>query len=73
MNNNETNEEPMGWIVIGKYEQMNEDAIAEVKRWSDVAFDVGFIPERVVKVEQDKDEVRVLIDQDLYGYFRQGL
>jgi hypothetical protein len=63
----------MGWIVIGKYDQMNEDAVAEVKRWQDVAFDVGFIPERVVKVEQDKDEVRVLIDQDLYSYFRQGL
>jgi hypothetical protein len=63
----------MGWIVIGKYDQMDEDAVAEIKRWRDVAFDVGFIPERVVKVERDKDEVRVLIDQDLYEYFRQGL
>ncbi|MFP4071503.1 MAG: hypothetical protein ACLFTB_05600 [Desulfovibrionales bacterium] len=63
----------MGWVAVGTFDTMDEDALAEVQRWQDVAYDVGFHPERVVKVERIEEKVRVLIDQDLYDYFRRGV
>lgn len=63
----------MSWIEVGRFENTSDDYLVEKTRWEEVAYDVGLIPDKVVKITEDNGSVVVEVHEVLYGYFKQGL
>jgi ribosomal protein L31 len=59
--------------MVGKFKESDADFEKEVgkelQRWSDVAEDIGLIPERNVRVVQEGDETVVEISEEMHTFF----
>ncbi len=56
------------WVTVARFEEMSDAVKKESDRISEIALDLGLMPDRVIRVEH-KDKVEILIHPEFYTYF----
>lgn len=58
------------WVIVAKYDTLDDKAKKEFNRWVDIAEDLALYPEANVRIEQDDYGVRILVSQYINAYYQ---
>ena len=57
------------WVPVATFDEMSEAVLEEKTRVEDIALDLGLMPEKVVRIEQN-DKIKILIHPEFYSYYQ---
>jgi len=57
------------WVEVARFESMSQAVQREKARIEEIAMDVGLLPEKVVRVEEN-DQVVILVHPEFYSYYQ---
>ncbi|HKK32306.1 MAG TPA: hypothetical protein VJ934_01930 [Desulfomicrobiaceae bacterium] len=60
----------MEWIEVGRFKEMDDKAQKELHRLGELALDVAFVPEKVIRVEEVDNGVRIVVDPEFFGIYQ---
>lgn len=60
----------MEWIEVARFDEMDEKAQTELHRLGELALDVAFMPEKVIRVEEVEGGIRIMVDPEFFGFYQ---
>jgi len=57
------------WVEVARFENMGQAVQREKTRIEEIAMDVGLLPEKVVRLEEN-DKVVIFVHPEFYSYYQ---